>query len=55
MTLDQWGLAIVAASKKVPKEKLASFDELLRLFPSGHPAYRLATISATPRSSRLLN
>jgi hypothetical protein len=29
MTLDQWGLAIVAASKKVGKEKRASFQELL--------------------------
>jgi hypothetical protein len=29
LTLDQWGLVLVAASKKVPKEKRASFQELL--------------------------
>jgi hypothetical protein len=29
MTLDQWGLALVAARKKVPKEERASFEELL--------------------------
>ena len=31
MTLDQIGLMLVEASKKVPKEKLASFQEVIRL------------------------
>ena len=31
MTLDQIGLMLVEASKKVPKEKRASFQEVMRL------------------------
>jgi hypothetical protein len=31
MTLDQIGLMLVQASKRVPKEKRASFQEVLRL------------------------
>ena len=31
MTLDQIGLMLVEASKKVPKEKRASFQEIIRL------------------------
>jgi len=30
MTLDQIGLVLVEASKKVPKEKRASFQEVMR-------------------------
>lgn len=30
MTLDQIGLMLVEASKKVPKEKRASFQEVMR-------------------------
>jgi hypothetical protein len=31
MTLDQIGLMLVEASKRVPKEKRASFEDLMRL------------------------
>ena len=31
MTLDQIGLMLVQASKRVPKEKRASFQEVMRL------------------------
>jgi len=31
MTLDQIGLMLVEASKEVPKEKRASFQEVMRL------------------------
>ncbi len=31
MTLDQIGLMLVEASKKLPKEKRSSFEDLMRL------------------------